>query len=29
LVVERVDRPVLRYEYGEPVSALVVVMRAA
>ena len=27
-VVERVDRPVLRYEYGEPVSALVVVMRA-
>ena len=28
-VVESVDRPVLRYEYGDPVNALVVVMRAA
>ena len=28
-VVEYVDSPVLRYEYGEPVHALVVVMRSA
>jgi len=28
-VVEGVESPVLRYEYGEPVRALVVVMRAA
>jgi len=27
-VVEGVESPVLRYEYGEPVRALVVVMRA-
>jgi predicted TPR repeat methyltransferase len=28
-VVQSVDKPVLRYEYGDPVEALVVVMRAA
>jgi predicted TPR repeat methyltransferase len=29
LVIESIDTPVLRYEYGKPVNALVVVMRAA